>query len=96
MISIQEVLSKTVDPKAPLQSQEFYELRLFEIPMQPGTRFCFGQTHAQWSDMDRQVMFEGEDLDCFWTADEAMKRYTERRLALGEMGFIYSDMDPVT
>jgi hypothetical protein len=31
---MQEVLSKTNDPKAPLQGQEFYELRLFEEPNQ--------------------------------------------------------------
>jgi hypothetical protein len=27
---MQEILSKTVDPNAPLQGQEFYELRLLE------------------------------------------------------------------
>jgi hypothetical protein len=35
---IQEILSKTVDPDAPLQGQEFYDLRLFEEPNQLGTR----------------------------------------------------------
>jgi hypothetical protein len=90
---MQEVLSKTSDPKVPLRDQEFFELRLFEKANQLGTRYCVGQTHAQWSDLDRDVMFDGEEVDHFWILDEAKRRYAERRLILKEKGFIYSDMD---
>ena len=92
---MQEALSKTVDPKAPLRGQEFYELRLFEQANPLGTRYCVGQTHAAWSNIDRQVMFEGEEVEYFWILDEAKRRFAERRLILKEKGFIYSDMDPL-
>jgi hypothetical protein len=45
---MQEILSRTDDPEAPLQGQEFYELRLFEEPNQLGTRHCVLQIHAQY------------------------------------------------
>jgi hypothetical protein len=91
---MEEVLSRTIDPKAPLRGQEFYELRLFEKANSLGTRYCVGQTHAAWSEIDRQVMFEGEEVEYFSILDEAKKRYAERRLILKGKGFIYSDMDP--
>jgi hypothetical protein len=84
---MQENLSKTGDPKAPLRDREFYELRLFEKTNQLGTRYCVGLTHAQWSDLDRDVMFEGEEVDCFRNLKEAQQRYAERRLVLVEKGF---------
>lgn len=90
---MQEVLSNTSDPTAPLRGQEFYELRMFESSNPLGTRYCVGQNHAEWSDIDRQVMFDGEDVDYFWILDEAKQRYAERKLALAAKGFIYSDMD---
>ncbi len=90
---MQEILSKTIDPDAPLQGQEFYELRLMEEPNELGTRHYVRQTHAQWSDKNWDVVWESEELDYFWILDETKKRYAERRLALAERGFIYSDMD---
>jgi hypothetical protein len=35
--TVQEILSKTADPNALLQGDEFYELRLFEEPNELGT-----------------------------------------------------------
>jgi hypothetical protein len=90
---MQEILSKTIDPNAPLQGQEFYELRLFEEPNQLGTRHYVRQTHAMWSDLNWDVLWEGEEVDYFLILDEAKRRYAERRLALAAKGFIYSDMD---
>jgi hypothetical protein len=63
---MQEILPKTVDPNAPLQGQEFYELHLFEEPSQLGTRHCVRQTHAQRSDLNWDVVWEGEEADYFW------------------------------
>jgi hypothetical protein len=90
---MQEILSKTVDPSAPLQGQEFYELRLFEEPNQLGIRHGVLQIHAEWSDLRHDVLWESEEVDYYWILDEAKKRYAERRQALVERGFIYSDMD---
>jgi hypothetical protein len=90
---MQEILSKTIDPDAPLQGQEFYELRLLVEPNELGTRHCVRQTHAQWSDRNWDVIWESEEVDYFWILDEAKKRYAERKSALAKMGFIYSDMD---
>jgi len=90
---MQEVLSKTVDPEAPLRGQEFYELSLLDEANDLGTRYCVRQAHAEWSEIDGQVMWDEEEHDYFWILDEAKRRYAERRLALAEKGFIYSDMD---
>lgn len=90
---MQEVLSKTDDPKAPLCNQEFYELSLLDEANDLGTRYCVRQAHAEWSEIDRQIMFDGEEVEHFWILSEAKRRYAERRLALGAKGFIYSDMD---
>ena len=92
---MQEIFSKTVDPNVPLQGQEFYEMRLFEEDNPLGTRHCVRQTHAQWSDLNQDIVCEGEEVDYFWILDEAEKRYAERRRALFEEGFIYSNMDPI-
>jgi hypothetical protein len=92
---MQEILSKTIDPDAPLLGQEFYQLRLFEEINPLGTRHCVLQIHAVWKDAIRGALWESEELDYFWILDEAKKRYAERRLILKEKGFIYSDMDPL-
>jgi hypothetical protein len=90
---MQEILSKTIDPDAPLQGQEFYELRLFEEDNPLGTRHCVLQIHAVWKDDIRGALWESEVVDYFWILDEAKERYAERRTALALEGFIYSDMD---
>ena len=90
---MQEVLSKTADSGAPLQGQEFFELSLLDSHNQLGTRYCVRQAHAEWSEIDGQVMWSQEEVEHFWILSEAKKRYAERRLALAEKGFIYSDMD---
>ena len=93
ILAMQEVLSKTVDQEAPLRGQEFYELSLRDEANDLGTRYCVRQAHAEWSEIDGQVMWNQEKVEHFWILDEAKRRYAERRLALAEKGFIYSDMD---
>ena len=90
---MQELLSRTDDPETPLCSQEFYELSLFDEANKLGTRYCVRQAHAEWSDIDRQIMFDGEEVDYFWILAEAKQRYAERKLSLATKGFIHSDMD---
>jgi hypothetical protein len=90
---MQEVLSKTIDSKVPLRGQECYELSLLDEANDLGTRYCVRQAHAEWSEIDRQVMWNQEEVEHFWILNEAKRRYAERRLALAERGFFYSDMD---
>lgn len=93
MLAMQEVLSKTVDPKTPLEKTEFYELSLLDEANELGTRHVVKQWHAEWSEIDKQFIWDQEEVDYFWILNEAKQRYAERRLALAENGFIYSDMD---
>ena len=90
---MQEVLSRTDDPEIPLRDQEFYELRLDDSDdiWKPG--YFVKQAHAQWSEIDQQIMWDGFDFEQCATLEKAKERYAARRLALAEEGFIYSDMD---
>jgi hypothetical protein len=92
---MQEVLSRTVDPAAPLTEQEFYELSLLDETNDSGIRYCVRQAHAEWSEIDRQIVWDKEETNYFWGLSEAKQRYEERRGTLAKKGFIYSDMDPV-
>jgi hypothetical protein len=95
MDGVQEVLSRTVDPKAPLKGQEFYELRLDDSDdiWRPG--FIVTQAHAKWSEINQQVIWDETESEQCLTYDHAKQRYEARRLALAQQGFLYSDMDPL-
>ena len=75
IIVMQELLSKADDSKIPLSEQEFYELRLDDSTdiWRPG--FIVKQAYAQWSEIDRQIMwdeFESERLPTLEEAKEAV------------------------
>lgn len=88
-----ELLSKAVDPNVPVKGQGFYELSLLEEGKELGARYCVRWTYTEWSEIDGQVMWDTEEADYFWILNEAKRRYAERRLALAEKGYIYSNMD---
>jgi len=90
---MQEVLSKTDDPKTPLRDQEFYELRLYDSESAGNPVYCVREAHAQWSDKDGQIMWDDEQVHVLVTQEAAKKRYAKLRLALAQRGFIYSGMD---
>jgi len=90
---MQEVLSRTADSNAPLNGQEFYELSLLDEANDLGTRYCVMQAHAEWSEIDGQIMWDQEEVDYFWILSEAKRRYAELRLGLTNKGFIYSDIE---
>jgi hypothetical protein len=90
---MEEVLSKTTDPNTPLEELEYYELSLLDEANDLGTRHRIRQAHGAWSEIDGQIMWDQEEVEYFWILAEAKQRYEERRLALTEKGFIYSDMD---
>jgi ferric iron reductase protein FhuF len=90
---MQEILSRTSNPNAPLSGQEFYELSLLDVANDLRARYCVRQAHAEWSDIDGQIMWDQEETDLFWLLNEAKQRYAERKRSLAESGFIYSDLD---
>ena len=90
---MQEVLSRTADGRTPPQGREFYELSLLNTRNHKGGPYSVRQTHAQWSEIDRQIMWDEVEIDHFGHPEEARKRYTERRSALTKMGFVCSEGD---
>jgi CxxC-x17-CxxC domain-containing protein len=90
---MQEVLSKTTDANIPLQEQEYFELRLDDLgfPFRPlwvesigivvQHRFLIRQAHGAWSEVDRNIMWEGYDLDECSTLEEAQRYYELRRFS---------------
>jgi hypothetical protein len=90
---MQELLSKTDDPQKPLSEREFYQLRLEDSDdiWRPG--FIVKQAHAQWSEIDRDILWDDFESERLSTLEEVKGRYEARKLALVEKGFIYSDME---
>ena len=93
IFSMQEILSKTYDAKAPLRDQEFYELFLYDSNASGMPVFYVREAHAAWSEVDEQIMWDKEQVRVFVTHQEAKDQYAARRLALAQEGFIYSDME---
>ncbi len=92
---MEEVLSKSTDPKTPLEQMEFYELSLLDEANELGTRHCIRQAHVAWNEIEGELMSDQEEVEYFWILGEAKQRYEERRCALADKGFTYSDMDPI-
>jgi hypothetical protein len=90
---LQELLSKPECESLSLFEQEFYELCIEESDdvWRPG--FVVKQTRAQWSESDRQVMWEGPEWERWPTLKKAKEKYEEWRKALAAKGFIQSDLD---
>lgn len=93
ILAMQEVLSKTDDPKAPLRDQEFYELRLYDSDSVGEPVYCVREARARWNDSIKGVEWDEPEIGAFGTLQEAKERYATRRQTLAEKGFIYSDMD---
>ena len=66
---------------------------MLDEPNPLGTRYAVRQCHAEWSEIDRQIMWGSDEVEYFWILAEAERRYEERKAALAEKGFIYSDAD---
>ena len=90
---MQEVLSKTDDPKAPLLGQEFYELRLYDSDSAGEPVYYVREARARWNASIKGVEWDEPQIEAFATHQEAKERYAARRLLLAQRGFIYSDMD---
>jgi hypothetical protein len=90
---MQEVLSRTDDPKTPLCEQEFYELRLYDSDSAGEPVYCVREARARWDEESNQAVWDEPRMEAFATLQEARARYAERRLALAQLGFIHSDMD---
>ena len=92
-LAFQEVLSKPGAENLPLVEQEFYELCIEESDdiWRPG--FIVKKTHAQWSEIDGQVMWEEPEWERWPTTKKAKEKCEEWRKALAAKGFTQSDMD---
>ena len=90
---LQEVLSKPGTETLPLAEQEFYELFIEESDdvFRPG--YVVKKTHAQWSEIDSQAMWEEPEWERWPTLKKAKERCEEWRRALAAKGFVLSDMD---
>ena len=94
---MQEVFSKTADPNVSLQEREYFELRLDDLTYGLGVavrhRFLVRESHAAWSEIDRNVMWDGYEHDECSSLHDAELRYAIRREAIVDKGFIYSDLE---
>jgi hypothetical protein len=90
---LQEVLSKPHAETLPLAEQEFYELCIEESNdvWRPG--LIVKQTHAQWSEIDRQFIYEDPQWERWLTLQKAEEQCEEWRKALASKGFTQSDLD---
>jgi hypothetical protein len=88
-----ELLSRTVDPIPPPEGRQWYRLELFKEDNPLGVRHCVRQTHAQGSGLNRDILWDGEEVDRYWILGMAKRRYAERRAALVARGFCYSDIE---
>ncbi len=90
---MQELFSKPGTEDLPLSEQEFYELRIDDSPDPDRPGFVLMQSRAQWSEIDRQMMWDEIEKEHWITYQAAMNRYERRRQALAARGFTESDMD---
>ena len=93
LLTMQEVLSKTDDPKAPLLNQEFYELSLRDSDSAGEPVYHVREARALWDEESGKIVWDEERIEQVATLQEAKERYAARRLLLAQKGFIYSDMD---
>jgi hypothetical protein len=91
-----EVLFKNADPNLPLKDVDSYELRLADavdlgFPKQNGHYVL--ENHFYWDEMRAAIVTEETWLERFSNYELAEKRYRERRAALVERGYVYSDLE---
>lgn len=60
---MQELLSKTADPKTPPCEREFYELRLDDSDDIGQTGLIVSQTRAQWREIARAIMRDDFEIE---------------------------------
>lgn len=88
-----ELLSKSADPDAPLRDHEYYHLRLREFDGAAGRCYCIIESHTRWDESTGQMVWDNLHSETFSSLERARMRYAERKLSLEQRGFIYSDMD---
>jgi hypothetical protein len=91
--AMQELLSRPDDSTRFLKGREFYELRIDDSNDGLRPSFIVVQTHAKWSEIEGQIVWETPESERWPTLAKAKERYVARRRTLGENGFTESDMD---
>ncbi len=90
---MQEVLSKPGYEDLPRSEWEFFELCIEELNDVWRHGFIAKQTHAQWIEIDRQVMWEEPEWERWPTLNKAKERCEEWKKALAAKGFVHPDME---
>jgi hypothetical protein len=90
---MQELLSKTADPKTSASEQEFVELRLDDSDDIWMGRHVIREAHAYWDEALGMTVWDEPVAEYARTPEDAKVRYEARRAALAARGFVYSDMD---
>ncbi len=90
---MQEVLSRPGESDKPLNEQDYWTLELLDWTESFDPCFVVQQSCGRWSEIDRQFMFKGIEVERWALLIDAEERYESRRLALVKRGFVQSDMD---
>jgi hypothetical protein len=91
--NMQEVLSKSADPRAPVDGQEFYVLSLEDSDDLWRGRHIVSESHAHWDEESGGIAWDDTETEYVATLEAAKDRYEDRRAALRKRGFLYSDLD---
>ena len=91
---MQEVLFKPDWAATPIEEQEFYELALEETG-DPERPHVVRRTHYEWNSGVGQMLPADHILDRARTLKDAENRYAAHLNILRDLGFTFSDMDPI-
>ncbi len=89
---MREILSRAVNPKAPLHDQEFCELRLYRSNSEEKLVYDVRESSACWLD-ELLIGWNTQLLMFLETLPDAKTQYAARRRILMQQGFIWPDMD---
>lgn len=89
----QELLARPGSHILSLSEQEFYELSIEESEDVFRSGLIVKQSHAQWIEIDQQVMWEEPVWERWPTLKKAKERCEEWKRALAAKGFTVSNMD---
>lgn len=90
---MQELLFKSGNQSLPLSEQEFYELRMDDLPEPDSPGFVIVESRASWNDTSNDMILNEIEKEHWATYETAKNRYMARRQLLAEKGFTESDLD---
>ena len=76
-----------------MKNSGFYELRLFETKVAGDPVYFVRETHGQWDDHKKRIVYDKDSLlpfDGFRSYGKAEECFCKERLTLAKEGFIHS------